>query len=92
MDWKKKGNLERVDDSVQKLDDKQRRHLTLDDRNKVDAMPEHTDKVVMRRGDHRGDVLRLSGALLCLEEVVAHGAAHHALPVLLQENVPWGVN
>lgn len=81
-------NLERVDDSVQKLDDKQRRHLALDDCDKVDAMPEHTDKVVMRRGDHWWDVLRLSGALLRLKEVVTYRAADHALPVLLQENVP----
>lgn len=81
-------NLERVDDSVQKLDDKQRRHLTLDDCDEVDAMPEHVDKVVMRRGDHWRNVLRLSGALLRLKEVVTHRAADHALPVLLQENVP----
>ena len=80
-------NLEGVDDSVQELDDKQRRHLALDDRDKVDAMPEHTDKVVMRRGDDRWDVLWLGGSLLCLEEVVAHRAADHTLPVLLQEDV-----
>jgi len=85
-------NLERVNDSVQKLDDEQRRHLTLDDRDKVDPMPEHTDKVVMGCGYHRRDVLRLSGAFLRLKEVVAHGAADHALPVLLQENVSGGVH
>lgn len=84
--------LERVDDSVQELDDKQRWHLTLDDRNKVDAMPQHTDEVVMRCGDDWWDVLWLSGAFLRLKEVVAHGAADHALPVLLQENVPRGVD
>ena len=86
------GNLEGVDDSVQELDDEQRRHLALDDGHKVDPMPEHTDQVVVRRGDHRRDVLRLGGSFLGLEEVVAHRAADHALPVLLQENVPRGVD
>lgn len=85
-------NLEGVDDPVQKLDDEKRRHLTLDDRHEVDAVPEHADQVVVRRGYHRGDVLRLRGAFLRLEEVVAHGAADDALPVLLQENVPGGVD
>ena len=85
-------NLECVDNSVQKLDDKQWRHLALDDCDKVDAMSEHTDKVVMRRGDHWWDVLRLSGTLLCLKEVVTYRTADHALPVLLQENVPRGIN
>lgn len=81
-------NLECVDNSVQKLDDKQRRDLTLDHCNEVDAVPEHADKVVVRRGDDWRDILRLSGAFLSLKEVVTHGAADHALPVLLQENVP----
>lgn len=81
-------NLERVDDSVQELNDKQWWHLTLDDCNEVDAMPKHTDKVVMRCGDHWRDVLWLSGTFLGLKEVVTHRAADHALPVLLQENVP----
>lgn len=81
-------NLERVDDSVKKLDDKQRRHLTLDYCYEVDAVAEHADKVVMRRGDDRWDILWLSGALLRLKEVVTHGAADHTFPVLLQENVP----
>lgn len=58
------------------------------DSDKVDAMPEHADKIVMWRGYHRRDILRLRGSLLGLEEVVAHRAADHALPVLLQENVP----
>ena len=84
-------NLEGVDHSVQELDDEERRHFALDDGHEVDPMPEHTDKVVVRRRDHRRDVLWLGGALLCLKEVVAHWAADHALPVLLQENVPWGV-
>lgn len=85
-------NLEGVDDSVQELDDKQRRHLALDDRYEEDAVPEHADKVVVWRGDHRRDVFRLGGTFLCLEEVIAHGAADHALPVLLQENVPRGID
>lgn len=73
---------------MQKFDDKQWRNLALDDRHKVDAVPEHTDEVVMRRGDDRRNILRFGGALQCLKEVVTHGAADHALPVLLQENVP----
>lgn len=77
---------------MQELDDEQRRDLALDDRHEVDAMAEHADEVVMRRGDDRRDVLRLGGALQRLEEVVTHGAADHALPVLLQENVPRGVH
>lgn len=80
-------NLERVDDSVQKLNNKQRWHLALDDCNKVDTMPEHADKVVMRCGDHRWDVFRLGGTLLCLKEVVAHRAADNALPMLFQEDI-----
>lgn len=89
---RERGNLEGVDDPVQKLDDKQRRNLALDDRHEVDAMPEHADEVVVRRGDDGRNVLRFGGALQRLEEVVTHGAADHALPVLLQENVPRGVN
>lgn len=85
-------NLERVDDPVKKLDDKQWWHLALDYGYEVDAMAEHANQVVMRRRDDRWNVLRLSGALLCLKEVVTHGAADHAFPVLLQENVPWGVD
>lgn len=81
-------NLECVDNSVQKLDDKKRRHLALDDCYKVDAMPEHADKVVVWCGDHWWDVLWLCGTLLRLKEVITHRAADHALPVLLQENVP----
>lgn len=77
---------------MQELDDKERRDLTLDDRHKVDVMPEHTDKVVMRRGDNWWDILWLSSSLLGLKEVVAHGAADHTFPVLLQENIPWSVN
>lgn len=72
---------------MQKLDDKQRRHLALNDRHKVDAMPEDADKIVMRRGDHWWNILWFGSTLQGLEEVVTHGAADHALPVLLQENV-----
>lgn len=46
----------------------------------------------MRRGDHRRHVLRLRGPLLRLKEVVTDGAADDALPVLLQEDVPRGVD
>lgn len=72
---------------MQELDDEERRHLALDDGHEVDAVAQHADQVVVRRGDHRRDVLWLGGTLLRLEEVVANGAAHHALPVLLQEDV-----
>lgn len=85
-------NLKRIDDTVQKLDDEQRRNLTLDHSHEVDAMSEHVDEVVVRRGDHRRNVLRLAGALLRLEEVITHWAAHHALPVLLQEDISRGVH
>ena len=85
-------NLERVDHSMQELDDKERRHLALNDGHKVDAMPEHADEVVVRSGDHRRHVLGLAGALLRFEEVVAYGATHNALPVLLQEYVPRRVD
>lgn len=76
---------------MQKLDDEERRHLALYDSHEVDAVPEHADEVVMRRGNHGRNVLRLRGALLRLEEIVADGAADHAFPVLLQENVPRSV-
>lgn len=46
----------------------------------------------MRRGDHRRHVLRLRGPLLRLKEVVTDGAADNALPVLLKEYVPRGVD
>lgn len=85
-------NLKRVDDAVQELDDEQRRNLALDHSHEVDAMSEHVDEIVVRRRDHRGNVLRLAGSLLGLEEVIAHRAAHHALPVLLQEDVSRGVH
>ena len=77
---------------MQELNDEERRDLTLDDRHKVDPVAENADEVVVRRGDDRRDILRLGGALLGLEEVVAHGATHHTLPVLLQEDVPGGVH
>lgn len=77
---------------MQELDDEERRHLTLYDSDEVDAMSQHADEVVVGRGDDRRDVLRLTRSLLSLEKVIAHGAAHHALPVLLQEDVPRGVD
>lgn len=77
---------------MQELDDEQRRNLALDHSHEVDAMPEHVDEVVVRRRDHRRNVLRLAGSLLRLEKVIAHRAAHHALPVLLQEDVSRGVH
>lgn len=65
-------NLKRIDDTVQKLDDEQRRNLALDHSHEVDAMSEYVDEVVVRRGDHRRNVLRLAGTLLRLEEVITH--------------------
>lgn len=65
-------NLECVNNSVQELDDKEWRHLTLDDCHKEDAMPEHADQVVMWCGDHRWNILWFCGPFLCLKEVVAH--------------------
>jgi len=86
------GYLEGVHHPVQELDNEQRRDLALDDGHKVDPVAEDADEVVVRRGDDGRHVLGLGGALLRLEEVVAHGAAHHTLPVLLQEDVPGGVH
>lgn len=77
---------------MQELDDEQRRNFALDHGHEVDAMPEHVDEVVVRRRDHRRNVLRLAGSLLRLKKIIAHRAAHHALPVLLQEDVSRGVH
>lgn len=85
-------HLECVHHTVKELDDKERRHLCLDDSDEEDLVPEHIDEVVVRGGDDRRNILGLSGTLLGLEEVVTHGAAHNTLPVLLQEDVPGGVH
>lgn len=84
--------LERVHDAVQELDDEERRYLTLDDGHEEDLVAVDAKEVVVRRGDHRRHVLRLRGPLLRLKEIVADGAANDALPVLLQEDVPRGVD
>lgn len=77
---------------MQELDDEERRHLTLDDGYEEDLVAVDTKEVVVRRGDHRRHVLSLRGPLLRLKEVVTDGAADDALPVLLQEDVPRGVD
>lgn len=77
---------------MQELDDEERRHLALDDGHEEDLVAVDAEEVVVRGGDHRRHVLRLRGPLLRLEEVVADGAADDALPVLLQEDVPGGVD
>lgn len=77
---------------MQELDDEERRHLALDDGHEENLVAVDAEEVVVRRGDHRRHVLRLRGPLLRLEEVVTDGAADDALPVLLQEDVPRGVD
>ncbi len=77
---------------MQELDDEQRRHFALDHGHEVDAMAEHVNEVVMRGRDHRRDVLRFRGSFQSLEEVIADGSADHALPVLLQKDVPGRVH
>lgn len=77
---------------MQKLDDKQRRHLALYDSYEVDAMAEHVDEVMMRGRDHRRHVLRFRDAFKSLEKVIAHGPADHRLPVLLQEDITRCIN
>lgn len=77
---------------MQELDHKQRRHFALNDGHEVDAMSEHVNEEVMRGRDHRGNVLRFRGSLQSLEEVIADGSADHALPVLLQKDVPRRVH
>ena len=77
---------------MQELDDEQRRNLALDDGHKVDPVAENADEVVVWRGNDWWDILRLGGSLLGLEEVVAHGATHYTLPVLLQEYISRVVN
>lgn len=77
---------------MKELDDEERRHLALDDGHEEDLVAVDAEEVVVRRGDHRRHVLRLRGPLLRLEEVIADGAADDALPVLLQEDVPGGVD
>lgn len=85
-------HLECVHHSVKELNDKERRHLCLNDSYKEYLVPEHIDEVVVRGRDDRWDILRLSCTFLGLEEVIAHGTAHNTLPVLLQEDVPRGVH
>lgn len=77
---------------MQELYDEERRHLALNNGHEVDAVPEDADEVMVRRGDDGGYILGLARPLLGLEEVVAHRAADHAFPVLLQEDVPRGVD
>lgn len=85
-------HLEGIDDAVQEFDDEERRHLALDNGHEEDLVAVDAEQVVVGRGDHRRHVLRLRGPLLRLEEVVADGAADDALPVLLEEDVPRGVD
>lgn len=85
-------NLKCVHHTMEELDDKQRRHFALYDGHEVDAMAEHVNEVVMRGRDDRRNILRFRGAFQGLEKVIAHGSAHHTLPVLLQEDVPRCVN
>lgn len=77
---------------MQELDDEERRHLALDNGHEEDLVAVDAEEVVVGRGDHRRHVLRLRGSLLRLEEVVTDGAADDALPVLLEEDVPRGVD
>lgn len=85
-------HLECVHHSVKELDDKERRHLCLNDSYKEYLVSEHIDEVVVRGRNDRGNVLGLSGAFLSLEEVITHGTAHNTLPVFLQEDVPRRVH
>lgn len=77
---------------MQELNDKERRDLSLDDREEEELAPVDADQIVVWGLQHRGHILRLHRLLLGLEEVITHTPADDTLPVFLQEDVSRVIN
>lgn len=77
---------------MKKFNDEKWWYFCLDHCHKEDFVPINTQEIVMRGRNHGGHVFCLGSPLLCLEEVVTHGAADYAFPVLLQEDVSRWIN
>lgn len=89
---RKSEHLKCVCHFVQELNDEERRHFGLDDREEEELSPVYGDEIVVWGLQDRGHILRVHCLLLGLEKVIAHTPADHTLPVFLQEDVPRVIN
>lgn len=89
---RRRTNLDCVCHSVQELNDKERRHLCLDDREEEELASVDADEIVVWGLQDWGHILRLQRLLLGLKKVITYTPADDTLPVFLQEDVSRVIN